>query len=459
MNNCQKCGNPLQIGIDSCPICGTNISTSAAGSSPSKPNTVSVQSVSQPVIKEQTIQPIETNEVKEQSAVVQPIPVVEPTTNVAPTSQLETNSALVTQVQTPPVVEPTSQAVNVVQQEATNNTANQISKVLETQSVVNETNQPMYNQNVASTPIIQPQQNVSSQTGTNDANNIAPVVNKVVSPTPVPSIPANIAPSPINTVVSAPNNAQVYEKPKKSNKTILVLGIIILVAIVCVGAYTMFLSPKTKLSPNKNNEATANLTTLSSNGYKLKLKDGWINVEDGTNVIITNESETVAIKLDRVNNSFNALNKDYLISYFSSQTGFTNVEASETQISAKKAFLVNCLVSQTPVQYYYINGGTNLIIVTTIVYQSNDSKTKYEADVTEMISTLSYSDDSIKAINSIQMYSDIFGKYNGIFLYDQNQITNTQDENEVPYNENSSNNLPTFDENINNESNNQPVGE
>ena len=30
MNNCPKCGNPLQVGTESCPICGTNTSASAA---------------------------------------------------------------------------------------------------------------------------------------------------------------------------------------------------------------------------------------------------------------------------------------------------------------------------------------------------------------------------------------------------------------------------------------------
>lgn len=471
MNNCQKCGNPVQIGIDSCPICGTNISVNSVSSLQPNQNTVSVQSEIQPDGQEQSIQQIEQNEVQEQpvqqieqtEVQEQPvslpsIPVVQTSTNEQATSQVIAN-APIQEIQAAPTPVPAVSTTNVVQQEPVNNNDVQISKVVETQSIVNETNQPINNQNIIPTPTTQPQQNMPAQTVTNDVNNIAPIVNKVVSPTPVPSVPGNIAPIPINTVVSAPNTEQVNVKPKKNNKTILVLGVIILVALVCVGAYTMFLAPKTTLTPNKTNGETASLTTLSSNGYKLKLKDGWINIEDGTNVIITNESETVAIKLDRLNNNFNELNKDKIISYFSTQTGFSNIEATETQISAKKSFLVSCMVNQMPVQYYYINGGTNLIIVTTIAYQSNDSKTKYEADVTEMISTLSYSDDSIKALNTMQMYSNIFGNYNGIFTYDQNQMNNSPVENQTPYNENSNNNQQIFDENINNESNDQSVVE
>ena len=39
MNNCPKCGNPLQAGVTSCPICGTNISSEG------EPKQVSVESV------------------------------------------------------------------------------------------------------------------------------------------------------------------------------------------------------------------------------------------------------------------------------------------------------------------------------------------------------------------------------------------------------------------------------
>ena len=78
-----------------------------------------------------------------------------------------------------------------------------------------------------------------------------------------------------------------------------------------------------------------------------------------------------------------------------------------------------------PVQIYFINGGSNLLIGVTIVYQSNDSKTKYEASVTQMIGTLSFADDSIKALDTINMYSNIFNTYNSIINYHETPAEET----------------------------------
>ena len=75
---------------------------------------------------------------------------------------------------------------------------------------------------------------------------------------------------------------------------------------------------------------------------------------------------------------------------------------------------------EAPIQVYFIGGGNNLTIGATIVYVSAETKTKYEAEVTEMIGSLSYSDESLKAITTIDMFNGAFGVYNGIVAHSQN---------------------------------------
>ena len=153
----------------------------------------------------------------------------------------------------------------------------------------------------------------------------------------------------------------------------------------------------------------------SSNGFKFNLPEGWIIQEDGNNVIITNTDETVVIKLENVKSNFSKINKTTVESYYTINSNFKETVVEETKISAKDAYLVNTNSGDMPVQIYYINGGTSLTLGATVVYQSKDTKEKYVASVTELIGTVSYSDDSLKAISTIEMYSTIFGTYKGVF--------------------------------------------
>ena len=118
--------------------------------------------------------------------------------------------------------------------------------------------------------------------------------------------------------------------------------------------------------------------------------------------------------LEKINSNFSKINKSTIESYYSSKSEFTNTKVEEVKISVKDAYLVNTNSGELPVQIYYINGGTSLTLGATIVYQSKESKEKYVAEVTELIGTMSYSDESIKAISTIEMYSSIFKNYQGV---------------------------------------------
>lgn len=424
MNNCPKCGNPLQAGVTSCPICGTdisntinnkveqsNIKVASVGQAPNQ--------VSQPVAPQPTV-----SVTKEQ---VQPQPQVQ-VEQQAVTPQQPVSNSISDQPIAPVQVSTPSQ--NVVQSAAT---TNQISTPTQEQA---------------------PQQI--------DPNSLAPNIPKVELSTPVPSIPSSLTdngagnPSTLN-VSSTP---EVKPAPKKKgNKTIMVVALIVVIALVGGGAF-MMMNNNTSPAPINNNQA-ANLAkiSLSSNGYKIDLKDGWLTVEDGSNVIITNTSETVAIKLNHSTGNISEISEDYIKSYMASNPSYTNTEVTTTKISDKDTLVVNSTINSIPVQVYFINGGSNLILSVSIVYQSSDSKSKFEAEVQEMIGTLSYADESIKAISTIDMYKDQFGLSDAIINNRNNPTINNATTNEQETNQQTTDENTTTPETTNPSTNNQETNQ
>lgn len=404
MNNCPKCGNPLQAGISSCPICGTNISLGApAPTTENQKTNITVSSVGGPVNKapvtntvaEPTVTPVATKEV-----VASPVSVQGPqNVGVSPT--------------------PVAQA-------------------------------PVAPAKTGEVPAQAPAPVAASQTSqveqVADPTTLAPTIEKIEMATPVPSIPASLTTPTANLEVTSnePTKPEVViASPKKNNKKTILI-VVLLLAVVGAGAF--FFLKGSSLSGGKNNTPPANnnnlvATSVSSNGYKFKLQDGWLINEDGKNVIVVNSSETVAIKLDHSKGNITDIDKNLITSYLNQYPVYKESEVSETKISAKDAFLVNTNINELPVQIYFIGGGTNLTLGVTIVYQSNDSKTKYEAEVTELIGTISYSDDSLKAISTIDMYKDAFNIYTGVTNYNQqpNVDENTTDPNTNQNNEQNNN--------------------
>lgn len=381
MNNCPKCGNPLQVGTASCPICGTDIA--AASAQPTK-TTVTVASVATP-----TTPPVN-----------QPAPVV------------EAQPAAPVAAQPAPTAAPTPEPAQAVPVAPVTEAPTQPATQAPVAPVTEAPAAP-----VAAQPVTEP---VAAPV-TVDPNTIAPTVQTIDGGTPVPSIPASLNPD-ANLNVSAP-----VEEPKKAkkakkgiNKNVLVILLVVLIA-GGVGAFFLMggMGKKTPLTPAPVTEDIA-YTSVSTNGYKLKIQDGWIVTEDGDNVIVVNTEETVALKLAHTNFAVSSITKETIESYFTTRSDFTNTEILETTISAKEGYLVNTTMAEAPIQVYFIGGGNNLTIGATIVYVSAETKTKYEAEVTEMIGSLSYSDESLKAITTIDMFNGAFGVYNGIVSHSQN---------------------------------------
>lgn len=431
MNNCPKCGNPLQTGTASCPICGTNtLSTVQPVQTTTEAGTtnVTVATVAKPATPAQPVQPAPAPAAPAAAPapVATPAPTVEPAAAPAPAPTAQ--PVIEAQPAAPqPVVEATPAPAAPVQTETPAPAA------------------------VAPTPSVEPTPVVAPVAPT-DPNAIAPTVKAIESPTPVPSIPASLSnEASTEPVVSA--DVKVEKPKKKMNKNVLVIAGILAVVVIA-GVLLMNMGSKPQLNTNTNNNtdktSALNLTAVSTNGFKFNLEEGWVITEDGYNVIVTNKDETVAIKLDYTKNGLDTISKETIEGFFNSRTDFTNTKVTETKISAKDAYLVDSQINQAVVQLYYINGGTNLTLGATVVYQSAETKTLYEANVTELIGSLSYSDDSLKALNSLEMYSNIFGAYNGVFQYEPYYENNDYQTEEYENNE-YQNNEEQLDENTNQE--------
>ncbi len=429
MNNCPKCGNPLQVGTSSCPICGTNIQASG---NPEKitqetgKTTVTVASVASPVAaKPASPAPVPTQ--AQPAQVAQPAPAPKTEAPAAEKVEVKTETQVATQA-APVAVETAPTKETPVQQAAT-----QPAPVQATPAPAPVKTEPV----AVSEPV--------------DPNSIAPTIKPIEAATPVPSIPASLNED-VKVITTAGDNPGVkMEKPKKKiNKTvILVAGILAVVAIcgaLMMGMGGQKLNTNTNTNPEKN--SALNLTSVSTNGFKFNLEEGWVITEDGTNVIVTNNDETVAVKLDYQKSGLDQITKSTIEGFFSTRTDFTNTAVTETTISAKKAYLVNTQINQAMVQIYYISGGNNLTLGATIVYQSNETKTKYEANVTELIGSLSYSDESLKAISSMEMYSNIFSAYSGVFNYQPTlEVPQNPETEETPVEESNTENPDSNPEN------------
>lgn len=422
MNNCPKCGNPLQAGTASCPICGTNISntvqpeqvTTEAGKT-----TVTVASVATPPAAPAQTAPAPAPEVAP-AAPAAPAP-------VAPTPVVEVQPA------TQPVAAPTP--------------APAAQPVTETPAVQPVTQTPVEAPApVSVAPVAPAPEAAPAPVAPADPNAIAPTIKTIESPTPVPSIPASLA-TEVTAEPVATATVKVEKGKKKMNKNILVIAGILAVVVIA-GVLMMQMTSKPTLNTNNTNNtgntSALNLTAVSTNGFKFNLEEGWVITEDGYNVIVTNKDETVAIKLDYTKSDLNTIKKETIEGFFNSRTDFTNTSVKETTISAKDAYLVDTQINQAPVQLYYINGGTSLTLGATVVYQSAETKKLYESAITELLGSLSYSDDSLKAINSLEMYSNIFNAYNGVFYYqpttDNNEYTENNEFGDTENQENPENN-------------------
>ena len=366
MNNCPKCGNPLQVGTESCPICGTN----TAAPAPVAPAAPVVEAAPAPVAPAAPV-------VEAAHAPVAPAtPVVEAApAPVAPAAPI-VEAAPAPVAPAAPVVETAPAPVAPA------------APVVETAPALEATTEPTA---------------------------IAPTIQSIEPTSPVPSIAADATTETTTTSTTSTTTTKT-KTTKKGNKKLPI--IIILVAVILGGGFLLMSGGTgTGGGMDFDPEEPTNTATRSvvSNGYKFDITEGWVINEDGNNVVLTNSDDTVAIKLENLNSNLSTVDAKVIESYYTSKANFSDTTVVSTPISAKDAYVVNTTSNEMPIQVYYINCGTSLTLGATIVYQSADSREKYEGEVTELIATIAYSNDAVKAMSTIEMHSNIFSSYNGIF--------------------------------------------
>ena len=397
MNNCPKCGNPLQVGVSTCPICGTNVesaqtpvATGSVANETKNQNVTTINSVSKP-IKENEIKMTPTPNNAETVNVVKPVENVgsQQPINVQPVSNAPVNN----------VVSP---------------------------SPVQVANQPVQSPTVS--PVVEPVAPTVAPTVT--PVQVAPTVTNMQS---TPSIPSSL--NQVSAPSVSPQQPLVTDEPKKggkfNKKAILVVAVVVILLVGAVGGYMMLGHQKNNLQQQNNQPTAVQTSAVISNGYKFNLEKDWSVNEDGENVVVINDGETIFVKLAHSNSSISQINKDMIEGYIKQIPDFKETTVEETKISAKDAYVVNSVINNLPVQIYFINGGSNLLLGVMVVYQSNDTKSKYEANVTELVGSISYADESAKAITTLNMYNNIFSLYNGI-INSSNQSNSASNTGEQP---------------------------
>ena len=342
MSNCPKCGNPLQEGVTTCPICGTNINNNNKDNSE--------------VVSQETVA----------------------NTNVSTTqTALENNSSV-------------------------------------------SSNEGTLNSQILKEPVTP---NTETKVETKVEVPVVPQNNNVVQVSPTlsnqPVIPSSLTSQTDEETMSVPANIQAKKEKKHfklGKKTVL----IILAVVIVFGGLSCFMFINNKNSGNKanngvnNNVASVAKINVSTNGYNLKMNNDWDAIGNGTGLVITNPDESIAIKIVHSLASIDTVNKEMIENLLKNNSNYNNPSVNETSINAKKAYLVNTKVNDYPVQIYIISGGKDLMLGATIVYQSDETKNKLEANVTELIGSLSYEDETAKALDTLEMYNNIFSIYDDI---------------------------------------------
>lgn len=288
-------------------------------------------------------------------------------------------------------------------------------------------------------PSVQPSAPQSVQNG--GVGDFAPSIQTTQQPTAIPSVSSNSVPGVSNSsiptltpgVVQSETTTKNKPKLKLNNKTL----IIILVVIVVVALAFVLLK-----GSGKNTKKVINTTPVVeevetkdvvANGYSFKVEQDWKVQSNNDNTVVTNNNENVIIKLENYSFNLSSLSKDMLASRFvdisndfnPNKVLVNNVDITETKIASKDAYIVNAIVTEDDgkkyaTQYYFISGGSDLVVGASVVYTNDEAKTNYEGKVTTLLNNLSFVNDSTSIISMINKNSKAFSVYfsaiNGVTL-------------------------------------------
>ena len=372
MTNCQKCGNPLQPGSTTCPICGTTAAPADA-----------MMTAPAPI---EQLESLDETPMVSPVPQVQPAPVMEPGPIAAPAQSMTAQPMQPAAPVAPAPIQPAAPMVSPAQ--PMNPIPTPAQPMMQPADPMMQPAQPM-----------QPQPSVMPEPGFAGASPMPAAPN----PIPTPSIPAPSAP------------IEKKEEPKKETKTTTKgksnLTTVVLVAIVALvlglGAGYL-LGPSLKAAPTPAPVVVADTETQRVSGFNFDMKTEWSYNDYYDKVIINNAEETVTMRLALYAGVFTNINTTNIELSLSTKEGYADVKAEKTTVGNRDAVLVNASNGDLRIQYYYIAHSVDKIITITTVYETEEAKKAEEENVKKLIESTTYTDEVQNAIQVIDTNSKYF---------------------------------------------------
>lgn len=361
MNNCEKCGNPLQPGLTTCPICGTTAKSLDAAITAQPMNAEPIEALDEPPIASGPL--IDPN-----------VPVTPPQVDmVAPTS------APITPAQPMDIVAPSTP---VPLPEGT----------------------PSFETPTQSAATAQPAMFTDTGFTGMDINAATPAANVTLD------VPATAAPQTPATPAqpSTPAKKEATTKTeKKSNNTILIIIVALAALGLGVGAGFLLSSSMTKpVQPPTQTVAETNET--SEAGYTFKIEDGWTPTTINGKLVITNKDDDVTLRFTTNSGQFTNINASNIEVSLSTKEGYTEVTTEKTTLGEKDVVIANAKKGDVYIQYYYTAHDVSNIIYATAIYETEEAKTNNEEQVKAIIESIKYTEEIQNAIQALTPHSQIY---------------------------------------------------
>lgn len=385
MTNCEKCGNPLQPGSTSCPICGTTAKPADAA----------------PAMTPAA--PIEQFEALDETPMVSPAPAPVAPAPVAPVPQT---------IEPGPMVAPAAPAPAPVQPAAPEMTAPTFVAPTPAQPAA-PVAAPTPAQPMSPTPEpIQPAQPFGADQGFGGMP-AAPM--QPASPIQPAAIPAPAAPAPVVEQKKEEKKAESSRPAKKGNNGTLVVlvGIVALALGLGIG---YLLSPSLKASPAPAPVVeVADTETQRVSGFNFDMKTDWSYNDYYDKVIINDPESLVTIRLALYSGVFTNINTTNIELSLSTKQGYSDVKVEKTTIGERDVVTVNASNGDLRIQYYYIAHNTEKMILITTVYETEEAKKTHEENVKKLVESTTYTDEVQNAIQVIDSNSQYFDDSTYVF--------------------------------------------
>lgn len=365
MNNCEKCGNPLQPGLTTCPICGTTAKSLDAAITAQPMATETIEALDEPPIASA---PLTTSVAQATPTPAQPMDI-----NPAPAVPIMPAQPMDIVAPSTPVPLPAG------------------TPSFETPSQSAATAQPAMFTDTGFTGM-----------GINAATPATNVTLDVPA-TAAPQTPATPAqPSIPEKKEAAP------KKEKKTNNTMLIVIVALAALGLGLGAGFLISSSMSKPAAPSPTEEVANSNETSEGGYTFKIEEGWTPTTINGKLVITNKDDDVTVRFTTNSGQFSNINSSNIEVSLSTKEGYTDVTTEKTTLGEKDVVIATAKNGDVYIQYYYTAHDVNNIMYITAIYETQESKDSNEEKVKAIIESAKYTEEIQNAIQAITPHSQLY---------------------------------------------------